>query len=144
MGCDIHAVIEMKHKELGWLHYAPMYELDRDYHLFALLGMTFRNPEVKPMYELRGVPDAVTLASRLHLEKWEGDAHSKSWLSIAEFNEVMNEVYGRLWASGVHGEFRRQAPWFFGNSLNNLVNHPECLSNQDWLEDIRIIFWFDN
>lgn len=83
MGCDIHAGIERKIEGkwilTEWLH------IERSYTLFSrLAGVRAIGLDPKPVAKPRGIPDEVSDGFKYHLNYWEGDAHSISWLTLEE------------------------------------------------------------
>ena len=87
MGCDIHATIEVKkYKEDNWWQgEVAGVDIDRSYWLFSILAGV-RGAE-KPISEPRGIPENASFEYKKELEKWEGDAHSISYVSFKELKE---------------------------------------------------------
>lgn len=108
MGCDIHPIIERHDRRRGdggevywesWVN-AGTPDLGRDYELFAVLAGVRNYDGITPVSEPRGLPGVTDRYEdgdfrgdypqqpceefkRYYLH-WEPDAHSTSWLTLAE------------------------------------------------------------
>jgi hypothetical protein len=133
MGCDIHPYVEIKIKGV-WHLYRAESKHGRSYLLFGIMAGV-RAPEVK-LFDPRGLPTDASLVTRL---AYDDDAHTPSWLSASEleavrvrFNELEDEndiiysMFGHLFGNNIE-------EWTPGNSAYPLE-----------IEDVRIVFWFDN
>lgn len=135
MGCDIHAHAEVKVSG-KWHHYSVL-DIDRDYQLFGKLAGV-RDSTLGQIAPLRGLPDdASFLTIYDHDDVWGSDAHSTSWLTIAEamavdkwLRELRHE--GPVFDGGLWG-------YVFGNSFDCCIKYPEDAG----CEDARVVFWFD-
>ena len=144
MGCDIHLHVEVKHKEKGWLHYSHP-RIERWYELFAKMA-DVRNEDRKidPISKPRGLPSDVSEITRLSYDWEEADAHSMSWLGreeIAQLNVFIHEHHTnqrRSWE-----DFDTRCGYLFGNSLA-FDPRRRGSSYPEWVEDCRVVFWFDN
>lgn len=110
MGCDIHLFTEIKksiNSEDKWVNidnwrYNPYYkegnddgermlELEsiysgRNYELFGILaGVRDRNNDT--IDEPRGLPEDVSNVTKKESDRWDGDGHSHSWLTLRELKE---------------------------------------------------------
>lgn len=122
MGCDIHMHTE-KRVDGAWQYVASGPYEDRDYDLFWVLGSIHRRPgKIAPLACDRGAPEDMSPETRRDLESWDSDAHSASWLTLAEL-----ETY-----SGPRDKSR-----FWTRDLSKLHEVGRA-------EDVRIVFWFDN
>lgn len=86
MGCDIHAwgekqlpttewiLVELKPEPFDW----------RSYGLFGFLADVRNYSDVPPISAARGVPDTLSKEAAHCIESWDADAHSHSWLTVAE------------------------------------------------------------
>lgn len=150
MGCDMHCHVEIKHKDHGWIHWNHP-RIERSYQLFYTLAGVRPSDEFnwEPISSPKGLPDETTVGTRLDYEHWGEDAHSTSWLSKEELVKLENwfdtkKIYktesDRIF--GIEGVFG----FLFGNSLTGLCKYGTGKSNgyPDWLEDVRIVFWFDD
>lgn len=197
MGCDIHAIVERKqvHKDRDgrvyryeWLN-AGDPDLNRNYELFAALADVRNSYGITPVAEPRGLPsfagtyedgelkftdydDAPCDIYQRYYREWYGDAHSSSWLSLAEMKaydatveiEDPRVIVGRSpegavtavagWTSGPHeGPVgRRRIFTWPGESAgepsawDDLVAFMETIRAQHDLSDngVRLVFFFDN
>lgn len=149
MGCDIHGVVEKKHNGewVGIHNFRPVHSagketsytwwavMDRHYEFFAALaGVRGDGPDSL------GVPDD---ASALTLMLTEGEYdHSYSYLNISEFliryinvqsKEAQMEMAKLMFDRGV-----RWVTYYTYNLLGIDVSDDESL------DDYRVVFWFDN
>lgn len=157
MGCDIHAMYERneriggrKDTEWFWWTNKGSPELNRDYHLFAALA-NVRNygdiePIAEPKIDLGGLdwkdPDFQTkfqekfdgqFSSEFFawLAWWYPDAHSASFVSLAELKEYEP-------TDAMHEQSRK--------SLSEIIDKLEALRQEAGLDDdeVRMVFFFDN
>ena len=138
MGCDIHAHTEVK---IGgtWHHYNKL-NLRRNYELFGKMAGV-RGGEV-PIAAPRGLPPDISVVTKLEADRYGTDGHTHSWLTIAEMAQV------QTW----HAEYQcRQEPfhgpwlqWGFlcGNLYCDFIAHRSEFPAA--IEDVRLVFWFDN
>lgn len=96
MGCDIHAYIDHEEfyskKEVRSLisNFAKVH-LHRNYSLFyALANVRYDSNRMPPNQGLKpkGLPVGLSWNTRDSAEKWHGDAHSHSWLTVDELKEA--------------------------------------------------------
>lgn len=140
MGCDIHCHVEIKIKG-KWHHYNAIH-IDRSYALFTKMAGVRNCENVKPISKPRGAPTDMSEVTRLDYVLWDGDGHSHSFLSGQEAGEVQ-AWYEKL-VSGPH-----HSPVFgylFGNNIDSLSQCPEESKELrlEGVEDVRLVFWFDN
>ena len=123
MGCDIHMHTE-KRVDGAWEYVAAGPYDDRDYALFWTLGGIRRRPgPLPPLADCRGgPPELASKETYLDLEEWGSDAHSLSWLTLAEL-----EAYA--------GPRDQSSFWTRDLSKLHEIGKPD---------DVRIVFWFDN
>lgn len=127
MGCDIHACFEYTYADERlprWYCYAADIDLDRWYQIFtAMAGVrNYNNIDVK--YPPRGVPKDLNQKTKVLYERWDGDAHTPSWLTYEELNEVIGELVDINLSYGV---------------LLAMMK-----SFHDAGRKTRLVFWFDN
>jgi hypothetical protein len=145
MGADIHAHVEIKVD--GEWHYYGQLMIDRDYALFAkMAGVRNTYNKIQPMFPLRGLPEDISFLTSLHRQDWGVDGHSDSWISSDEYQELSKwyreEYEGRI--TSIHGIQRESWPvlYLFGNSFRYFKKFKE--DYPDFVEDFRVVFWFDN
>lgn len=124
MGCDIHLHAEIK-IDGQWHHYAQLY-IGRDYTLFGLMAGV-RNTNVTPISQPKGIPDDITVITRISLNDWSVDGHTHSYLNGEEIRKLatlhLMEDFG----------------YFFDWDWSDWLRHKSTE-----VEDIRFVFWFDN
>lgn len=144
MGCDIHCHVEIK-VDNRWLHYNHP-RVDRSYRLFSKMAGV-RNEEpgdkwyVEPLSPPKGMPDDASETTLLDYRHWDGDAHSASWLGskeIVELEKWYETIQDPKDYHGLEGRFG----YLFGNSLAGFHKYPE--DQPEFLQDVRLVFWFDN
>ena len=145
MGCDIHLYSETKKNDAWVADDADSFfdkkeegedypEVgmnspygDRNYELFGLLSVGVRRVYAES-FPQRGMPtDASEEVARLY-EHWGGDAHSASYLTLAELKHKAAEML-------ITGSY----------VLPDLLYLLQAIPTPDAeLENRRIVFWFDN
>jgi diadenosine tetraphosphatase ApaH/serine/threonine PP2A family protein phosphatase len=142
MGCDIHVHTEIKIN--GVWHHANQLRFERNYNLFArMAGVRNYNDKIKPIAQLRGLPDDATVFTRFDADRWGIDGHSHSWLGAAEVAGL------GVWMEAEHAK-HSQEYWYceivigyvFGSGWDAFTEHREYLPKG--VEDARLVFWFDN
>ena len=134
MGCDIHVHVEVK-IDGEWHHYNHP-RVERNYALFHKMAGV-RDGEDDPIAQPRGLPDDISFMTRFDAEEWSGDAHSHSWLSATETQEVIN------WHNKKYGDpYPQLFGYVFGNSFSSVHKYPD--ESPPGVTDVRIVFWFDN
>lgn len=140
MGCDIHLHVEIKING-KWEHYSTPY-IDRSYWLFSLMaGVRSGTESPRPISEPRGLPEDISVVTKLDNDCWGRDGHSHSWLSATEAGNVQGcwEKRGGKGHPPLFG-------YLFGNDIDTYLRHPvygKHLKNLGY-EDARVVFWFDN
>lgn len=143
MGCDIHAHFEIKVAG-KWEHYT-IPDIGRNYPLFERMAGV-RGDNKNAMAAPRGLPDDISIVTALDANRWEGDGHSHSWLSALEIAQL--EEWGIANLKLRHDYLRQwdmEMEWhcyFFSNSFAGFTRYPS--DNIEGIEDLRIVFWFDN
>jgi hypothetical protein len=125
MGCDIHAHVELKIND-KWEHYSePL--IGRNYRLFSKLAGVRSVPEddSAPIAKDRGIPQDISFITKMDLERWGGDAHSHSWITGKEADDIEEWVREKL----KEGFSQPPFGYVFGNGLGR--------------DDVRVVFWFD-
>jgi hypothetical protein len=135
MGCDMHAHIEVK-MEGKWRHYSAP-SINRNYDFFALIAGVRNYDNIKPISKPKGIPKDVTYITKKHYESWGLDAHDASWLGVEELIELENIKHDEVFF--LEDTFKT---FIFGNRLTGWYKYPE--DNKIGIEDLRIVFWFDN
>jgi hypothetical protein len=151
MGCDIHAHVELRVAG-KWEHYATP-SIDRRYRLFgAMAGV---RGEVPAIVKPKGVPDDMSVITRLDWEKWGVDAHTPSWLNEEELDllqkwldaekikvDKKEEKYPCMFFDLEAGVLNRT--YMFGNSLTAFKHYTDYEYIPKNCDAVRLVFWFDN
>jgi hypothetical protein len=195
MGCDIHGMIERAQRGEypdgeKWIDWRAAGEVDigRNYEMFAALAGVRNSLNLIPVSEPKGLPgwDGVEPSGRWHnwgfrkdepnvffqayYEHWHGDAHSASWLTLAELKayDTTQEIDdpsvivgrsedGRVlatagWsAAGGDPVGKRRIFVWPGEDESKptawdrfLADIERAKQDGDSDEDVRIVFFFDN
>ena len=172
MGCDIHLFIEMRrHPENEWeaepttnygendsaLYPYGVRSVSRNYHIFGLLAGVREN---NCMFMPRGIPKDVTPLVEMAIEGWNRDAHTHSYLSLAEFKEVIAKTdYKNSKNTSTEINYDYSDPKYdtvsdFPENWTTIVNYCENWIDSENAEsillgmpctaEIRLIFFFDS
>lgn len=156
MGCDIHIVVEYKHKgkwvgvrtdqsvpikpynNKDWDFNTPAVG-QRDYGFFArLAGVRGKGPAPK------GIPKDASDLTRLLVEQWEGDGHSHSHLPLVEFAKRWvagdDKFLAEMAADRLAGKDNVWERVLVKASIGAL----EYYGREMDASDFRVVFWFDN
>jgi len=133
MGCDIHLHSEVKING-QWHHYLKN-RIERDYRLFAKMA-SVRNEDNKimPISKPKGLPNDISLITKIDADQLGKDGHSHSWLGIEEIRQLQKEI-------GLTN-FSETYPFLFGYLFYDLTSIQAEISPT--IEDARFVFWFDN
>lgn len=137
MGCDIHYVVEknVKGKWLGIFKDSPQngFAKERDYDFFAEIA-NVRGQSTLNHYP-KFLPTDIGELALYQILECGTDGHSHSHMSIKEFSEIALKVKNSRFKT----EYDIKYPWelLFGNPY--FLN-----TDDDKIEDYRIVFWFDN
>ena len=149
MGCDIHIVIEQKYGS-NWIgiinsESIPYGTLDpdptmRNYQFFAALaGVRGDGPEPK------GIPEDASGLSRMYIEGRDKDGHSHSYMPLKDFISTWLSVHDdvlpivtkeKLRGDTYRAEYNKVVR---GLSMNTIWTY-----ESEKIDDIRVVFWFDN
>ena len=139
MGCDIHCMLEIKRKGV-WLMYNQC-DIDRSYALFTKMANVRTQPDIKPIAEPKGWPRDASEVAEIIMKDWDTDGHSHSWLDYREIIELFHwykEQGGNLY------DFDKEFGYLFGGSIYAWKLYPEDEDCRPWIEDVRLVFFFDN
>jgi hypothetical protein len=138
MGCDIHCHLEVKINN-KWEHYSKPY-IPRNYKLFGLMAGV-RNKSMKPIVLPKGLPIDLSIITKIDWEIWETDAHDTSWFNVDEI-KILEEYLEKdkdLWWKE---NYMYIWGYLFGNRFGDLFTYKNDYPKE--IEDVRLIFWFDN
>lgn len=141
MGCDIHAHGEVKINGV-WHHYSQP-RIERWYGLFARMADVRNDPTygIEPISPPRGIPEDITFITRFDYEDECG--HSGSWLTGKEVEDLCAWVdEQRQKEIGRYYSFQHHCiGYVFGNGWD-VKKYPDDYPKG--VEDVRLVFWFDN
>ena len=139
MGCDVHGHFEVQING-KWEHYSTP-NIHRNYALFEkMAGVrgSINNAIVPP----KGLPEDVSLVTRIAANYMGVDGHTHSWLSSSEFKEMYN-FHKSLYDSAKWWEIdEEQYGYLFENGFEDF--EPGDGGYPKEIEDFRLVFWFDN
>jgi hypothetical protein len=173
MGCDIHSFVELKTED-GWFMVPGLFPQNsfgrkwdgtthqnepfegRNYGVFGFLANVRNYSLIPPLSEPRGLPDGISKPIKESYEKWDGDGHSHSWLTLKELSDFdysatfedrrctkqvgPNSFNGASDSGDGNGKlvtFRE----FLGDTFMRDIEIMKGVGNP---ESVRIVFWFDN
>lgn len=148
MGCDIHSHAERKNGS-KYEELAEPAPFDwRDYGMYAFLAGVRNYSAIPTLAAPRGLPDDLSPSTREDYDHWDLDAHSASWLSLAEllaFNYDQSVEDRRVMRNGNGGSTADVGG-------GTITTYREFLGSK-FFEDLeklkaagadRVVFWFDN
>lgn len=158
MGADIHVYIEQKvitednQSKKEWISLdeweydlsadvkiVPLrksYWVERNYLLFAILANVRNDYNIQPISQPKGLPEDVSPEVKNQSDEENGDAHTRSWLTLKELLEYD-------WQQ----EFEDDNSEIFPLEAMVIPFVSEFilrLSKIDKPENVRMVFWFDN
>lgn len=147
MGCDIHFVVERRHKERAHEGWIGLYATDalpdrglaarRDYDFFAEVA-SVRGSRSPKGYYARGLPRDISALAWEEYTRWGSDAHSVSHLPAQDFAGAWLRV--QIKDGGDAPKNHWGAPITEKSVLWSLLGCPE----DDRDNEYRVVFWFDN
>lgn len=151
MGCDIHAHVELRYHG-KWEHYAIPH-IDRWYDLFGIMAGV--RGEVAPIVEPKGVPDDMSVITRLDWEWWDGDVHTASWFNEDEIDKLKEWLKAQkviadtkeekyAWNQFYLESGVLNGTYMFGNGLTSFRKYHDTDYIPKGADAVRLVFWFDN
>jgi len=153
MGCDIHLYGEVKIEGVWHCYSHP--NVPRCYALFALMAdVRNRDGEIHPVSKPKGLPVDLSLPVAKAAAYWgwgakeHGGGHSFSWLGAGELVKLEDQwlkVRKAMYpAGGWEGSDldHHYFGYLEGNGWAGFARYPE--DRKAWIEDVRLVFWFDN
>jgi len=134
MGCDIHCYAEVfstkdNESKNKWT-YEEELDIDRYYRLFAILADVRNINQLEPIAKPKGFPeDASDTVKRKRQEQMIYFCHSSSYLTLREIVDYkQNSTSSNL------------------RCLNEIIDKLTEIAqdNEEYYENVRIVFWFDN
>jgi hypothetical protein len=152
MGCDTHVYAE-KQKGGQWVCLDTKVFDNRDYRFFGWLAGVRNYSHVKPIAAGRGFPDDASRQTMEDYKSWNIEAHSASWVSVAELLVV---DYGQIIEDRRTMMRTGQNTWTGaatcepGDGVHETLCEflgPHFFADLKRLQDVgaeRTVFWFDN
>lgn len=147
-----------------WEHYsAPA--IRRNYALFAKMANVRNDGSICHICQPKGLPDNLSIITRMAFDKDEPDAHSISWFNPEEIKEatdfhiqtvcdVPDHIPDEQYSKYLEERAKKGCPdtrwldvheqwgYLFGNHPGGFIEYREEFPPE--IEDVRLIFWFDN
>ncbi len=140
MGCDIHAHFEV---ELNgkWEHFSQP-QIKRNYRLFYLMAGVrpkSKNDYGKPICDPKGLPDGLSTTTKFCADYQGIDGHTHSWFNAKEIKKII-----ALHKEITNDKFIEYKEWGYlcGGGWGDFGEFREDYPRE--IEDIRLVFWFDN
>jgi len=139
MGCDIHVFYEIKINDC-WEYYSAASWV-RNYDLFEIMAGV-RGKEENCKFPVKGFPENAGTMTKLHYERWGVDAHTPSYIEAHDLIKLFNfmELTGIDFKG--YENTHRYGGYLFGNGFECFYKYRD--DYPDFVQDIRIVFWFDN
>ena len=170
MGCDIHSYAEVRNKETGkWEQVFDFTTLDdfdkeylkcekgdhpfdwRGYGMYGFLAGVRNYSYIDPIVEPRGIPPDVSDTVRQECLYWYDDLHTPSHIYLRELAEFdyAQEFWNRRVTKGSNGATLDEEGEGEVLSIDDFLpemffQHIEDLKTLGDLDDVRVVFWFDN
>lgn len=152
MGCDIHSYAE-KRVNGKWESVAVSPFDWRSYGMYGFLADVRNYSAVPPIAQPRGLPEELSFDTQKEYEHWDGDAHTASWLSLAELlafdydhpmedRRVTRQVGPNAWNGGCTADLGEGTMTTYREFLGKMF-----FADLERLKAAgaeRIVFWFDN
>jgi len=157
MGCDIHTITEVKTPD-GWkaaLLDKPAFDW-RTYRMYGFLADVRNYSDTPPICARREWPEDITQEARDLRERWEGDAHSFTHLTLAELQafdyaqpvedrRVTKQIGPNAWDGGATAEPGGGKMTTYRDFLDTgFFDELRRLSELGKPEDVRVLMFFDN
>lgn len=138
MGCDIHGFIEYRDKddkrdEPNWNSVSvDELSLGRNYNVFGYLtdGQVRYDPELKFGVHPKGLPKG-NMSWEVNEQYKEGDVHTPSWLSLNEYEMLIEEMLKN-----------EDEDVYVGIDYHLVLDIMKALDNRGMVP--RFVFWFDS
>lgn len=172
MGCDIHIRTEVKISGNKWIAADLPKEgvyTGRSYTLFSILADVRNYNGIKPIANLRGIPDDCCKETLKDYKDWEMDSHSATWYTLRELENYLrenpktkhsgmitleqSEALNRgdipdYWCRYTNAEGYVFREWEANETqLPILIDNVKDRAKRKYVNNgdyIRIVFWFDN
>ena len=135
MGCDIHCYVEKRGEDFGIWEEVVGFDVGlshRNYGTFTILAGVRNYGGFTPISLPKGLPLDVSPSVKKESDEMDLDGHSHSYLSVQEIE--------RASSSYDLSSLNMWSVQLFEAPLRKLKDL--CVTEQ--LDDVRIVFWFDN
>lgn len=139
MGCDIHAVLEVK-VDKKWVGLTQP-NFQRNYGFFsAMAGVRAERREDLVLYKAKGLPSDMSELSMLVVGWWDGDGHSHSYLTAIEITLLLEFCD----LKDILGDYYLHNAGFYvnGGCPSDFIKYREVSPSN--VQDVRLVFFFDN
>jgi hypothetical protein len=143
MGQDIHAHLEILW-DGEWEYYAPV-DMGRNYEMFTFLAEdSGRGIPDDTLGPARGLPSDISKMTQIHYEVDVGymGVHHPSWIPSPDISTFLHWYNANI-QNRFNAIFDRDL-YLFGNDLLYFIDNPGTSEYPKKLQDVRLIFWFDN
>lgn len=138
MGTDVHAHFEIK-VDGEWLHYSQP-RIKRNYELFEKMAGV-RGDIKKAIAPIRGLPKDDSKTVYLDNKHWDSDGYGHSWFNSHEVKELIKFHENQKIGNAFKIELDEWG-FLYGNGWGEFNEYRN--EYPDWVEDFRLIFWFDS
>ena len=137
MGCNIHGHIEVRqypeHSPNYWYSVHPITNY-RNYIFYAVIADVRNGFDLPIISKPKGLPNDVGMMAKIDSKEMGLDGHSHSWLT---YDELLN--YTWIYRTPDFVVYDEVHPYF-----KALMSELDCLVNEFGVENVRVVFWFDN
>ena len=128
----------------------------RAYGMFGFLAGVRNYAYIDPIVEPRGIPDDVSDTIKSEYDEWYDDAHTPSHIYLKELVEfdytqkfwnrrITRQTGPNSWTGAAIAEYGEGEVLPINEFLPDMFfQHIEDLKTLGDLEDVRVVFWFDN
>ena len=132
MGCDIHAIVEVKQN--GNWEFVEELKINRYYPLFAMLANVRNTYDFTPLCNGRGIPANASDEFIKRRSEFGSATHSWTYFTI-------DDLLSDYWMEKEQGKRRLFiAGSFFRDVVPRIFEHGETHGN----ENVRVLVFFDN
>lgn len=156
MGCDIHLWIEGKDRKGNWFVANPRYvdysnptkireveeyDIGRSYALFSALANVRNDNNIPFIQKSRGLPHDITEEVWYESNEWD-DGHSFGWVTLEELKDYFYKYQDSkvVTLKEAVDDIRRLYFECWDLSFNIRDDNYDSLD----VNDMRLVFWFDN
>lgn len=141
MGCCVHAHFEVK-IDNKWEHYS-IPNIKRHYKVFEKMAGV-RGDIANAISPPKGLPNDISLITKIDSKCYDSNGHSHSWLSSTEFKQLYEYQKQHYILSGMDWmKFdSEQYGYLFSNGFESFESGAKGYPKE--IQDFRLVFWFDN